>query len=142
LAEYRDRPAELAALGIGVVALSVDDPPRSASVRSQLGLPFPILCDPRREIVKEWGLYNPEERGGIALPAVFVIDRDRRVVYRSVDRTQSRVSTASLLAFLRARAAGAQPVAPAQVPVRFPGLGFALRGIINMVRHGSRTPVG
>lgn len=46
-------------------------------------LPFPIVSDPGgEEIIKPLGLFNPNERGGIGIPAILVIDRDGQVVYR------------------------------------------------------------
>jgi len=83
-----------------VVALSVDGPVDSEAMRAQLGLEFPLLCDTERSVVRAWGLYNARERGGIAVPAVFVVDPDRRIRYRSIDATASRVRTDGVLAFL------------------------------------------
>ena len=145
MAEYRDHHADFRALGVGVIAVSVDDPSRSEPVRQSLGLPFLLLCDPGRELVQAWDLHNREEMGGIAYPAVFVMDRDRRVLYRSLDRTQTRVSAGGVLAFLRARAAGTPPPEPAREHVRFPGFASAARAIANMIRRGtspSARPTG
>ena len=99
LAEYRD--ADFAAVGTHIVALSVDEKERAEAMRTQLRLPFPVLCDPQREVVTAWGLLNTKEHGGIVYPAVFVLDRDRKVRYRSLDRTATRVSTEAVLAFLK-----------------------------------------
>jgi peroxiredoxin len=123
------------AAGADVAALSVDSPERSQAVRDQLGLPFPILGDSARRVVREWDLYNPKEQGGIAIPAVFVIGTDRRVRYRSVDRTAARVSTDGVLGFLRGDAASA----PVRTRVRA-GLRDFARAIGNMIRRGLRTP--
>jgi hypothetical protein len=87
-------------------------------------------------VVREWDLYNPKELGGIAVPAVFVIDPDRLVRYRSIDSTVRRVSAADVVGFLRGAAQ-----APSRSTLR-PGLrGFA-RAIANAVRRGARTPEG
>jgi peroxiredoxin len=123
------------AAGADVAALSVDSPERSQAVRDQLGLPFPILGDSARRVVREWDLYNPKEQGGIAIPAVFVIGTDRRVRYRSVDRTAARVSTDGVLGFLRGDAVSA----PGRTRVRA-GLRDFARAIGNMIRRGLRTP--
>ena len=80
------------ATGADVAALSVDSAERSAALRDQLTLPFPILGDVTRAVVQAWDLYNPREMGGIAVPAVFVIDPDLRVRWRSVDSTRKRVA--------------------------------------------------
>jgi peroxiredoxin len=139
LAEYRDAFAEITARDAGVVAISVDAPDRSAALRTSLRLPFPLLCDTDRRVIEAWSLYNRAEMGGIAYPAVFVIDPDLTIRYRSLDRTRSRVSTADVVAFLRGDASSAG--APRRVPLR-PGLaGFAL-ALRNMVRGGIRSPRG
>lgn len=135
MAEYAGDYENIRAAGADVVALSVDSPERSEALRAQLGLPFPILCDPARTVVRAWDLYNPKEMGGIAIPAVFVIGPDRRVRFRSIDRTARRVSTAGVLQFLR----GETSATPAPVRVRV-GLREFGRVIANVVRHGLRTP--
>ena len=125
---------EIRALGADVAALSVDSTERSAALREQLLLPFPILSDSTRRVVREWGLYNPKEMGGIAVPAVFVIDPDRRVRYLSIDSTTRRVSAADVLGFLRG---SAQP--PSRSAVRA-GLRDFARALANAIRRGARTP--
>lgn len=60
-----------------MVAVSVDAPETSEALRVQLSLPFRILCDTERRVVRDWDLYDARERGGIAKPAVFVIDPNR-----------------------------------------------------------------
>jgi peroxiredoxin len=109
LAEYRDRLPEIEAADASVVALSVDGPERSEAVRRRLSLPFSILCDTSRRVLERWHLLNRGEKGGIAYPAVFVVDRDRRIRYRSLDRTAQRVSTGDVLRFLRGAPAEAEP---------------------------------
>ena len=139
MAEFRDRWAEFAAAGFSIAALSVDEPKRSAALVQQLGLPFPILCDPRRELVKSWKLLNNREMGGVAKPAIFVFGRDRRVLYRTIDQTHRRVSTGALLDFLKHGSAAA----PAQPPRHrwvFAGLQEWFRALANLARYGGRSP--
>ena len=139
MAEYRDALPEIAALGAGVIGLSVDEPERSAALRRSLALPYPLLSDSGRRVVADWALYNRDEMGGIAYPAVFVIDRDRTVRYRSLDRMRSRVSAADVIAFLRGGADAKAPSEPRRAPVR-PRLGTFLLAITNMLRYGMRSP--
>ena len=47
---------EIRALGADVAALSVDSAERSAALRAELRLPFPILGDTARRVVREWEL--------------------------------------------------------------------------------------
>jgi len=86
--------------------------------------------------VREWDLYNPREKGGIAIPAVFVIGPDRRVRYRSIDSTVQRVSTDAVLRLLRGEVRG-EMLARERVHA---GLGEFARAIANAFRRGSRTP--
>jgi len=136
LAEYGREYPGIRASGADVVALSVDSQARSEALRTQLALPYPLLCDPARTVVRAWDLYNPGEMGGIAVPAVFVIGPDLRVRYRSIDATRERVATEGVLHFLRGEATGE---ALARVPLRA-GLGEFARAISNAVRRGLRTP--
>jgi peroxiredoxin len=100
LAEYRDHYDQIRQSSANVSGLSVDESTRSEAVRLELQLPFPILCDTARKVVTEWGLLNPREKGGIARPAVFVIDSDRRIRFASLDNDATRVSTDLVVNFL------------------------------------------
>jgi hypothetical protein len=122
-----------------VVGISVDGPDRSEALRRSLRLPFPLLCDTGRRVVEEWSLYNRAEKGGIAYPAVFVVDHDRTVRYRSLDRTSSRVSTADVVSFLRGGAGVEGPREPRRARVR-PGLATFWLALGNMLRGGIRSP--
>lgn len=136
MAEYRDQ--DFGAVGAQVAALSVDEPERAEAMRAQLGLPFPVLCDTRREILTAWGLLNSGEKGGIAYPAVFVLDRDRTVRYRSLDRTAARVSTEAVVTFLRGGMQGSteQPKHRAI----WPGFRSFVSAAKNAFRFGTRVP--
>lgn len=139
LADYRDRAAGFRDAGFDLAALSVDEPARSEAVRRQYELPFPILCDTRREVIEAWGVFNRKEKGGIAVPAVFVLDRDRRVLFGSVDGEFSRIGAGALLDSLRSRTASANPLAPRR---RFlvATLGDYWRAILGAFRFGFRSP--
>lgn len=119
--------------------MSVDEPVRSRALRAQLELPFELLSDASREVVQAYGLLNREEKGGIAYPATFVLDRDRTVRFRSLDRTAARVDPAALFAFL----AGGLGAVSTEVPARksiIPRLGDVGRMIANLLRYGARSP--
>ena len=137
--EYRDRFAELTALGHGLFAVSVDEPVRSRALKEQLALPFELLSDVDREVVQAYGILNREEKGGIAHPAMFVLDRDRTVRFRSLDRTASRVDPDALFAFLRSELGAPPPEVPGQKAI-IPRLGDVGRVIANALRYGVRSP--
>ncbi len=103
MAAYRDRHDDFVKAGADLYALSVDPPERSARHKRNLNLPFELLCDPEREVVQAWDLYNRWEHGGIARPAVFVLSPpDGRIRVRSVDRMSSRVPPGKVLGALKA----------------------------------------
>lgn len=139
MAEHQRHYAELASLGFELAALSVDDPERSRALAEQLGLRFPLLCDPSREAVQAFGVFNAKEQGGIAYPATFVLDRDRTVRFRSLDRLASRVDLEALLAFLRGGVASRPLDAPARSAV-YPRFRDFLRVTKNALRFGVRSP--
>lgn len=101
MAEYRDAYPEIRAAGADVAAISVDKPSQSARLRRELNLPFTLLCDTERRIVREWDVYNPRERGGIAKPSVFIIEPDLRIRFSSVDRVATRLMPADIVRVLQ-----------------------------------------
>lgn len=100
MADYREHYQKIRAAGASLAALSVDAPEKSEALRRELHLPFPILSDTERRVVQEWDLYNPREKGGIAKPAVFIIERDRRVLYGAVDTISTRVPPSEIIRVL------------------------------------------
>jgi peroxiredoxin len=117
LAEYRDRQEELRKLGVEVAALSADAVDASERLWKELHLPFPLLCDPERKVITAWGLLNPRMLGGVAHPAIFVLDPGLRVRYRSLDGAASRVQTGGLLELLRGGKSSGAAEKPRRVPV-------------------------
>ena len=95
-------------------------------------MPFPILCDTERRVVRDWGIYNSGERGGIAKPAVFIIDPSRVVRYASVDAVVRRVPAAEIVSLLQ-NAAEAQPV---RRRVHIPLLSEWISAIRNSMQRG------
>jgi peroxiredoxin len=109
LADYREHYLEIRAAEASMVAVSVDAPDKSEALRVHLSLPFPILCDTERRVVRDWGIYNSGEKGGIAKPAVFIIEPRHVVHYAAVDGVVRRVPAAEIVSLLQ-NAAEEQPV--------------------------------
>ena len=139
MADYSGHLEDFRAAGAGLVAISTDDAVRTEPIRQELGLKFPLLCDTRREVIKAYGLLNSGEKGGIAFPASFVIDRERVVRFRALEAVASRVSVEQLLKFVRELGRGADPQTKPRNSGVFPGLMF-LRATMNALRHGVRSP--
>ena len=128
--DYREHYQEIRATGASVVTVSVDAPDKSEVLRQELRLPFPNLCDMGRRVIREWDLYNPRERGGIAKPAVFVVERDRTVRYGSVDGVAMRAPASEIVRILQAVAEGP----PVRRKVYVPRLAEWFRAIRNLWR--------
>ncbi|MFO0839393.1 MAG: redoxin domain-containing protein [Phycisphaerae bacterium] len=98
---------ELARKGGRLLTVCVDSPQQNADVVTRQRLPFSILSDEQRRVVREFGVLH--EKGGpqgqdIAIPAHFLIDREGRIVWRYVaTRAQSRPSPQTLLDEIRRR---------------------------------------
>ncbi len=139
LAGYRDHAAAFRDAGFDLARLSVDEPVRSDAVRREHQLPFPILCDTRREVIGTWGVITRNEKGGIAIPATLVFDRDRRVLFSSLDGEFNRVGAKALLEYLQRPAAGSGPRSPRR---RFllASPGDWWRAIRGAFRFGLRSP--
>lgn len=70
-------------------------------MRRDLGIKFPVLSDSNRETITKWELLNANEKGGIAFPATFLIDRGRVVRFSAVEETLRRVPAREMLAFIK-----------------------------------------
>ena len=103
MAEFAEHSDAFRAVDVRLAALAVDPPDRSEAVRLRYGLQFPILCDTERRVVRQWNLFNPEERGGIAIPAIFLVDPGLRVLCAIRGTVVSRVRASDMLLFVRER---------------------------------------
>lgn len=65
-------------------------------------LPFDLLCDVDKKVIQLYDLVNPFEHGGIAKPAIFIMNPGGRICYRSLDGTAHRVDLTHVLNFLKA----------------------------------------
>jgi hypothetical protein len=57
----------------------VDPPGHNAQMVGKLLLPFPLLSDPRGDLIKRYGLWD--EREGVAAPSILVVDRSGEIRY-------------------------------------------------------------
>lgn len=74
--------AELAAQGVGLAAISVDDPADSRALAGKLGLPFPLLSDPEARVIAAYGVLMRDQV--LAVPATFVVRPDRTIAWQYV----------------------------------------------------------
>jgi len=107
LAVFQDSLALVSAFGANVVALSPEQPTYLQAMESKLELSYDLLYDEGYKIASDYGLlfdpgvalrnrYNTflkanfkeahqDDRGFLPIPATFIIDRDRRVVWKHFD---------------------------------------------------------
>jgi hypothetical protein len=100
LAEIKKNIGRIEQSNTQVLALSADTINKSAGLRKAMKFPFELLCDPEKKVVTLYHLLNSHEHDGIAYPAIFVINPEGRICYRSLDRTAARVQLTEVLAFL------------------------------------------
>ena len=85
-----------------LLAVSVDPPGRSLQVVSKNSLNFSILSDVDREVIRLYGLFHAKgapDGSDIAIPAMFLVDREGRIVWRRVSsRIQDRADPQVVLA--------------------------------------------
>jgi peroxiredoxin len=129
LADYRDRYLEIRSAGASLAAVSVDAREESEALRVRLSLPFPILCDTERRVIRDWGIYNSREKGGIGEPAVFIIDSSHVVRYAAVDTVVRRVPAAEIVSLLPNLTEGQLVRRSVHVP-RFSEWKSAIRNIV------------
>lgn len=72
--------------GARVLAVSVDSPFVTDRFRREHELPFPVLSDFNREVVRRYGVVEEDMHGlrGVAKRSAFVVDEDGSVAYRWV----------------------------------------------------------
>ncbi len=94
--------AEIEALGVRFVAVSVDAPAESLALRQRLQLTLPLACDVDRAATRAFGLYDAGN--DIAWPAFYLLDREGRVRYRWIEPTYpERLAPSRLLEEINAR---------------------------------------
>ncbi len=78
--------SELAAEGIGVAAIAVDEPADSAALARRLGVQFPLLSDPDAQVITSYGVKMKDQV--LAVPATFVVGEDRTILWHYVGDTK------------------------------------------------------
>ena len=81
--DFRDSLASLAAAGIAVLGISPDSPPKLAKFRDRDGLNFPLLSDPKREVLEAYGAYGEKMLYGKksvgVIRSTFVVGADGKI---------------------------------------------------------------
>ena len=76
---FRDSMARLIDLNAQVIGISVNDPFSNKAFSDKNRLPFPVLSDYNREVIKQWDLELPDFAGlkgyTVAKRSIFVLDQ-------------------------------------------------------------------
>jgi peroxiredoxin len=77
LRSFQRRRSEFDARGVCVVGISVDPPEISRPQSQKLGYTFPLLSDPKTQVIRRYDVLHPgagPKGGDIARPAEFLLD--------------------------------------------------------------------
>ena len=78
--DFRDNLAELEDSGIAVVGISPDRPVKLQKFAEAQGLTFPLLSDPDKKVLTEWGAFGEKKLYGKTVTGVirstFLVDED------------------------------------------------------------------
>jgi peroxiredoxin Q/BCP len=81
--DFRDSLAELNEAGLDVVGISPDKPEKLAKFRDAESLSFPLLSDPERKVLTEWGAFGEKSMYGKTVQGVirstFVVDENGKI---------------------------------------------------------------
>ncbi len=79
-----------------VVAVSVDDLSNAQAMARNSGVPFPILYNPEKDVVKAYGVLNPQDNN-LARPSTFIIDSSGVIRWKYLGSTYDRPSPQQVL---------------------------------------------
>lgn len=68
--DFRDNLAQLQDLGISVVGISPDKPEKLASFADDHELTFPLLSDPTKDVMRQWGAFGEKKNYGKTVQGV------------------------------------------------------------------------
>jgi peroxiredoxin len=78
---------EFHARGVEVAAISVDSPEAARKLIQSRGFHYPILSDPKAEVIRRYQVLHPKagENGeDIARPAEFLVDSKRTIIWENL----------------------------------------------------------
>ncbi len=81
--DFRDNIARVSTAGYTVLGLSPDAPAKLAKFRDRDAVPFPLLSDPDKDVLRAYGAYGEKMMYGKTVQGVirstFVIDADGKI---------------------------------------------------------------
>ena len=81
--DLRDHRQDLAAIGLDVVGISPDPPPKQLAFDEKYALGFPLLADTDHAVAEAWGTWGEKKYGGKTYVGIirssFLVDEDGRI---------------------------------------------------------------
>ena len=81
--DLRDHRQDLASIGLDVVGISPDPPPKQLAFDEKYKLGFPLLADEDHAVAEAWGTWVERHRGGHTffgiLRSSFLVDEEGRI---------------------------------------------------------------
>jgi peroxiredoxin len=100
LETYQQHLDTLKKLGAAVVAISHDDAKDSMKTVAEHGLTFPVIADPKQDLIKTYGVANVV-KSGLAYPTVYVLDKSGTVRLAYAHPDGERLEAPKLIQFLK-----------------------------------------
>lgn len=101
---FRDNYQSLLAKGFAVIGVSTDSEKSHKKFEKKFNLPFPLIADPDRKIVEQYGLWAEKVLFGRkymgTLRTTFVIDAKGKII-RVIDKVDSKNSSQQVLDLLQ-----------------------------------------
>lgn len=81
--DFQNNLSLLKDAGISIVAISPDKPAKLADFREKYDLDFPLLSDPDKQVMQEWGAFGEKKNYGRIVQGVirstFLVDEDGKI---------------------------------------------------------------
>lgn len=101
---FRDNYQSLLSKGFAVIGVSIDNEKSHKRFEKKFSLPFPLIADPDRKIVEQYGLWAEKMLFGRkymgTLRTTFVIDPNGKIV-KVIDKVDSKNSSQQVLDLLQ-----------------------------------------
>lgn len=85
LVELQKKSAEFERRNASVLAITAAPLPELERYAKEIGVTFPLLADPKLDVIRKFGVQDPGNR--TAWPAVFVIEADGGIAWSSVPKS-------------------------------------------------------
>ena len=97
--DFRDNLASLQGAGYQVLGVSPDEPEAQRRFRDEEHVPYPLLCDPRREVLQAYGAWGEKKLYGKTVTGVIrstVVVDEHGVVERAMYNVKATGHVAKL----------------------------------------------